>query len=163
MGNTDQCPDLLRTEKQYFFRDQSVQCYNDEHYLYLYAIFLPALLFYVIMVPVFFFFQLKKHKRFIFAGPTLHRVTWGKYLSFCLLFLRPYFSLSITDNWTTFLTNSLFRLHYIWVRDRRLFLGISYFGTKIISSLCYSSCKTFGSYNDRIVLSCCTRSFFSTT
>ena len=98
MGNTDQCPDLLRTEKQYFFRDQSVQCYNDEHYLYLYAIFLPALLFYVIMVPVFFFFQLKKHKRFIFAGPTLHRVTWGKYLSFCLLFLRPYFSLSITDN-----------------------------------------------------------------
>ena len=82
MGNTDQCPDLLRTEQQYFFRDQSVQCYNDEHYLYLYAIFLPALLFYVIMVPVFFFFQLKKHKGFIFAGPTLHRVTWGKVFVF---------------------------------------------------------------------------------
>ena len=66
-----------RLDQLYFFRDQSVKCFDERHYTYIATLFAPALVLYVILIPVVFFGQLKKNKQYIFGGPTPSRVIWG--------------------------------------------------------------------------------------
>ena len=71
------CTDTIRMNQEYFFRDQSVKCFDEQHHFVLATIFAPSVLLYVVLIPIVFFWQLRKHVLYIFAGPTLKRVVWG--------------------------------------------------------------------------------------
>ena len=77
VGNEKECPVEMLNVDMYYFRDQSVRCFDDRHNFWLAALFAPALIFYVFCIPIIFMLEIRKHKTFIFAGPTLQRVIWG--------------------------------------------------------------------------------------
>ena len=77
VGNEKECPAEILNENMYYFKDQSIRCFDSRHNIWLAALFAPALIFYVLLIPVIFTLQIKKHKTFIFAGPTTQRVIWG--------------------------------------------------------------------------------------
>jgi hypothetical protein len=77
VGNENDCIDQDRNNQLYFLRDQSIKCFDERHLTYIAALFAPALLLYVLLIPVIFFIQLKRNKKYIFAGPTPSRVVWG--------------------------------------------------------------------------------------
>jgi len=77
VGNEKECPAEILNENMYYFKDQSIRCFDNRHNFWLAGLFAPALILYVLLIPVLFTLQIKKHKQFIFAGPTLQRVIWG--------------------------------------------------------------------------------------
>jgi hypothetical protein len=77
VGNEKECPSDILNKNFYYYQDQSIRCFDDRHNLWLAALFVPALIFYVLLIPILFTLQIRKNKIYIFAGPTLHRVIWG--------------------------------------------------------------------------------------
>ena len=77
VGDETECTSENLNTYSYYYRDQSVRCFDAKHNLWLGSIFVPSIILYIIMIPVVFFFQMRKYKAFIFAGPTLKRVVWG--------------------------------------------------------------------------------------
>jgi hypothetical protein len=77
VGNEKECSSEIVNNDFYYFKDQSIRCFDDRHHFWLAALFVPALIFYVLLIPILFTLQIRRHKTFIFAGPTLQRVIWG--------------------------------------------------------------------------------------
>ena len=77
VGDETECTSENLNTYSYYYRDQSVRCFDAKHNLWLGSIFVPSIILYIVMIPVVFFFQMRKYKAFIFAGPTLKRVVWG--------------------------------------------------------------------------------------
>ena len=61
----------------YYFRmDPSVECYDVQHMSFIWGLFVPSLLGYCLAIPAVYFWNLRKYKKYIYAGG-IHRVIWG--------------------------------------------------------------------------------------